>query len=109
MNNILKSICLLGLLAGSTLALTPEEKLGISSLVIDVKSFVYNESIANWAQESSFFLLFLYLGSMFYGFAMLFELHRHPLNASNLRNLGLRVTRYSLSTPSQGRTGLSLC
>lgn len=28
MNNILKSICLLGLLAGSTLALTPEEKLG---------------------------------------------------------------------------------
>ncbi len=28
MNNILKSICLLGLLAGSTLALTPEEKQG---------------------------------------------------------------------------------
>ena len=27
MNNILKSLCLLGLLAGSTLALTPEEKL----------------------------------------------------------------------------------
>ena len=27
MNNILKSLCLLGLLAGSSLALTPEEKL----------------------------------------------------------------------------------
>ena len=36
MNNILKSLCLLGLLAGSAMALTPEEKLGkLNSAFVD--------------------------------------------------------------------------